>query len=394
MQYRLRLAPAFLAPFVLLVQAAAQIGGNGSDGHFTPTRDLTLQQGRTYHFESVTIPANVTVTLRGSAPYVFLSRGDVIVAGTLDASAYGGKSVAGPGGFAGGSGGRGTQPNPGQGPGGGSGGQWQVCGCIGYPRFLVGRPGSHRGSYGASYPFDLRGGSGGEAGASQVSIYPPTWWDGGGGGGTIAILADGRVRISGSVRAQGSRGSLGFYGAMGGSGAGGSILLRGVRGVVVQGVIDARGVETGSTADDGYVRLDAYAQPPRIEVGGYVQPPPEALELPELRVVGPTVIGGTLRFTMATLPGDVLAVAAALRQIRVPFPPYGVLRLDPAAGVLFLGTALTPVSGIDPIASLVLPIPHDQALVGLRLYVQAMNLLTATNFPRLTNLATLTIARG
>ena len=95
--------------------ALGQIGGNGSDGPFAPTSNITLNtsaNGGVFQFTYVTIPAGVTVTLVGPNSATILSQGAVDISGTLNANGASlgfntnnAPGAGGPGGFAGGQGG-------------------------------------------------------------------------------------------------------------------------------------------------------------------------------------------------------------------------------------------------------------------------------------------------
>ena len=100
---------------LLASTAAAQIGGVGKDGAFTPTANITLitgPNGGHFHFTKISIPKGVTVTLRGSNPAVMYCKGTVDIAGILDAGGdvtwsptspfYWASSAPGPGGHPGG----------------------------------------------------------------------------------------------------------------------------------------------------------------------------------------------------------------------------------------------------------------------------------------------------
>ena len=110
-------------------QAQVNSGSNGSDGAFNPTTNTVINMADhptgIYHYTSVNIPTNVTVTFIPNAnntPVVWLVQSNVVINGVVDLSGkqYNENSggAGGPGGWAGGNGG--TIPSAGQGPGGGA----------------------------------------------------------------------------------------------------------------------------------------------------------------------------------------------------------------------------------------------------------------------------------
>lgn len=121
---------AFVFTLATGLPASAQIntGSDGHDGALNPTSNRVINMADhpdgIYHYTSVNIPANVTVTFIPNAkntPVVWLVQGSAVIAGTVSfsgldsSSATGGKG--GPGGYAGGTGG--PVPTAGHGPGGG-----------------------------------------------------------------------------------------------------------------------------------------------------------------------------------------------------------------------------------------------------------------------------------
>lgn len=374
----------------LVGPTVAQIGGNGSDGVFAPTVDVVLPTNRgAYNFQSITIPAGVTVTLQGSQPALVYSQGQVSIDGVLHAG--GGHAVSGtpgsggPGGFAGG-----PPMLAGAGPGGGVGGYFQTSllstngsggghATPGGPGRLV-RGGS---AYGTDLPFELVGGSGGGGGAFAAAGA------GGGGGGVLVVLSDGPVTIRGTVSARGGD-PWAYPGYEGGGGAGGSILVRSVLMVTVasSATVDARGGVASAAGGDGFVRLDAFGGAP--QVAGSVTPAPRLLALPDLRATNTPVVGGTWRLQALTAPNDRAMLFLSAGLVSIPFPPFGTLRLDPVAGIVLVAAATAP-AGIDPIAGLAVPIPGDPRLVGLTFHGQAVNLLTTLPTPRFTGVVSGTI---
>lgn len=123
-----------------------------------------------------------------------------------------------------------------------------------------------------------------------------------------------------------------------------------------------------------------------------MQPAPTVLTLPELREISPPKIGQYFALSSASLPGDLLAVFLSKNGAYIT-TPFGVLRLDPTNGFIFAGGVVVPQQGIDPIGTVVFPVQNDQRLVGLRLHVQAINLVTAASQCRLTNAVVTTVTR-
>lgn len=176
--------------------ARAQIdsGSNGSDGAFQPTAntvvDMADHPDGIYHYTSVYIPSNVTVSFIPNAnntPVVWLVQSNVVINGTIDVS---GVDVGplpgrgGPGGWRGGNGG--SNPTAGQGPGGGAAGVGGLYGGHGSFGTTVGETSGRASAgpvYGNSYLIPLFGGSGGGGSSRGVG--------GGGGGGAILIAANG-----------------------------------------------------------------------------------------------------------------------------------------------------------------------------------------------------------
>jgi hypothetical protein len=177
-----------------------------------------------YKYNSVTIPAGVTVTFANhasGAPVVWLVSGDVTISGTINLNGASGAqdtvgyASGGPGGFRGG---HGPQPTSGGfGPGGGAGSGGNGLGG-GYGTFGGGPSGGIGGFvYGNAQVVPLIGGSGG-GGARGYST-----WSGGGGGGAILIIAGGTITLNGTIAANGGNGPFGnnvpgLLGAGGGSG--------------------------------------------------------------------------------------------------------------------------------------------------------------------------------
>lgn len=351
----------------------AQIGGDGRDGVFHPKSntviDTTNHPGG-FDYQSITIPAGVTVALIGSNPAILRSRDGVNIAGTLHANGSPGKvptgGAPGAGGYAGGNGGIGSGKR-GAGPGGGAGGITPFG-----KTFASGDPGKHRSVYGSAHPFDLRGGSGAGGSAYSWSSQMGAGPGGGGGGGVIVLLTDGEVKIGGKLSANGS-----------GTAAGGSLMVRALQGMQISGRVETSSRGLWGPVYNGFIRLDNYGSAPTIT--GKVQPAPIATASPMLRQSAAPAIGRNWRLSVATLPGDTVQFYAAARSIRVSLPTLGVLRIDPAT-MLHLGGVKASSQGHDPIAALALPVPNDATLRGMRLHVQALNASTTVPAgPRLSN---------
>jgi hypothetical protein len=393
----------------------AQLYGDGHDGALAPTADLTLDtsaNGGVFQFTSIHIPQGVTVRLTGSNPAQLLCRGAVDIAGSLDASAPGSvwtyapiwgyvvsaisSSQPGPGGYAGGG-----FLQPGFGPGGGSLGTCQYPG-------IAGGPASHATTaspgmcyvqppvYGASLPFDLRGGSGGAGSgpvASQGDIGPPA----SGGGGVIVLLAGGPITVTGSISARG--GDIAYVNAsrfpvgVGGLGSGGTILLRSLGCVRISGRIDTLGGASlplnNGGAGNGFIRIDSYSACGAPDVtGAVIQPTPYLTAMPWLTALEPARIGQTYRVRCASAPGDVLGLYLSFGRSSLSVPPFGVVELDPTL-ILDLGQFSVPVTGHDPLAAADIAMPNVPAIIGLRAYSQMFNAFNAVNGqPRLSNVLT------
>ncbi len=219
--------------------------GDGSDGVFAPTSNVTLQTGPNlgqFQFESFHIPAGVTVRALGVYPLSIRCRGEVRIEGTLDIS--GGDpaqpSIAGAGGFPGAVG----VPNisnafPGFGPGGGF---------LGVPTSFCSPCAGHAmeptppvincnltAIYGSTNLTPLIGGSGGGVATSSGSVI-----SGGGGGGALDLAARSYIFVSGIIDASGGpNGSL--PSGSSGAGSGGAIRIRTQDTAVLTGLLSVAG---------------------------------------------------------------------------------------------------------------------------------------------------------
>jgi hypothetical protein len=215
------------------------LNGPGGTVLFTGT---TYNGIAVFDFSGITISGG-SITATGNFPLALLSRGDILMNGTIDVSAN--SAVGGPGGGAGG-----VMSHDiigtGGGPGGGSssaGGGFGGPG--GFAPYLSGPPGATYGNLLVS----LQGGSGGGGGGG----FP---FAGGGGGGGIEMGAVGNISIGGGgILANGGAGHGGHRGAANGSGggSGGGILLHGDS-VSLTSILSAKGGAGGSgfvTGDGG-----------------------------------------------------------------------------------------------------------------------------------------------
>lgn len=247
------------------------------------------------------------------------------------------------------------------------GGYGQQCGAT-----ILVTPGGGRHDYGSVYPFRLQGGS--PSGwlylftnsCAQYQSFIP----GMDGGGTLALLANGRIEVHGTITADGQSGHAG--------GSGGSILLRGDLGVSVLpgGVVTARG-GTGTLwppattmGQNGNVRLDAWGSLPVIQ--GTVIPPPTVVQLPFLRALSQPSIGTTWELQVFAPDTGWVYVAAALGPANgggTP-TPYGLVGLDLATSARI--ALLTPQPSHDPYVTVQWPIPSSSALIGFAMWLQAI----------------------
>ncbi|MCW5551550.1 MAG: hypothetical protein KIS67_05210 [Verrucomicrobiae bacterium] len=257
--------------------AHAQVnsGSNGSDGAFHPTEhtviDMADHPDGIYHYTSVNIPSDVTVTFIPNAnntPVVWLVQNSVVINGTVDLSGGASSGIVpgqgGPGGGAGGYGGQGESwlARRGDGLGGGDAAQQDLSSCGGGGSYAtVGgsiddftAPGQ---LYGNKFLLPLLGGSGGGGGHS---------YGGGGGGGALLIVSDTSIVIDGDVVANGGSARIYHLGGTSGSGGGSGGGIRLVAPVIAgNGSIKASGgpgrVITPpirlADGGSGFVRLDA-----------------------------------------------------------------------------------------------------------------------------------------
>ncbi len=399
---KLVVRPLVLPLFSCAAGLAAQIGGNGADGILVVTQGIvtldTSARPNGFDYASITIAAGAELRLTGSNPARLRSQGAVIIDGWLNADGFVPVAVSdgglgGPGGFAGGTGGRGAG-GLGQGPGGGCAG-WASGNLFGSPgpashatpaqafQWCGQSFGSAPPTYGSAWPFDLRGGSGSGGGAYPVS-YGFAGPGGNGGGGTTLLAADGPVLVRGRISV---KPPLGVTPA-----SSGSILIQTSASLRVEGDVDAS--ETGNflmAGGAGWIRLDTHGDPASIV--GAVTPNPMQVVLPRFRGVGSPVLGTAWQIQMDAWPQDVVAVWLSGAATSLPFPPFGVLRLDPAAGLTYVGARATTASatGLEATATLGVAVPSDTGLRGVTIHVQALNAITRAATPRFSELLTRTI---
>jgi hypothetical protein len=339
-----------------------------------PTTSTSIVVNGTLHYSSILVPVGVTVrfvvpagSLPPRPPAVVLCDGDAIVHGTL--SVAGDVHSVSPFPYAAGS------VTTGQ----GVSGSW----CLGLSLFTAPRGGLHAGTYGSVLPFSLAGGSPG----GTLSIYSDSHClqhtsdtPGSEGGGTLVLRAGGAIEVDGTVTADGATCGGGRAGAAAGSG--GSILLRGDAGVTVlpSGTVTARGgaafpwgpliqLPPTSLGAPGYVRLDAWGMPPRIQ--GRIAPAPTVLELPHLRALSQPRIGTTWTCDVFAPEAAPVFVAASPTPGNGTQTPFGPLGIDlPSATILAYAALASPSH--DPFVSVSTSIPNSQTLVGLAVWIQAL----------------------
>lgn len=187
-----------------------------------------------FTFTNINIGSGLTVSASGSRPLALLSQGNIVVAGTINASAQALSSVGGPGGGNGGAPG-----SPGSGPGGGQGNA-NSAGGGGFGG--AGGNAASGASGGSAYGDLLAKFEGGSGGGGTTSGVPRL---GGGGGGAMQLVATGSVTASGTLSANGS-----FTSLVSGGGSGGAILLAGAT-VAMTGSQAARGATSGTGGGGG-----------------------------------------------------------------------------------------------------------------------------------------------
>jgi hypothetical protein len=221
------------------------------------SQTLVLPPDGRIECQSITIPSGVTVTFTRNAlntPVYLLSRGPVVIRGTLDvdgrASVTTDGGLGGPGGFDGGASGLGL--GPGGNGGGPGGGIWGQNGSL-VQRIASGSFGTRydtsvlSSTYGLPSLFPLIGGSGGAGNFGAAA----TGNGGGGGGGAILIASEVSIEIAGGVVS--ARG--GSHTGESGNGSGGAIRLV-APSVTNTGTLRAQGGNSGN-AGAGRIRIDS-----------------------------------------------------------------------------------------------------------------------------------------
>ena len=389
-------SPLFVATTLLtLGSLPAQFGGDGRDGAFRPTADVTLDTTTRpdgWSFTSIDVPSGVIVTLTGAHPAILRSQGSIGVDGWIRADGNAG-GRAGPGGFAGGVSG-GQFGDPGAGPHPGLGGivhPWIGTVWAGSGGHRTSGVRSSGAPYGTEWPFDLRGGSGGGATARWLSTLRVLYEPGAGGGGTVVLLADGDVRVDGAITALGGNG-----GPLGdGAGGGGSIFVRTARDATIHGLLDARGgtglLGGGFRGGDGIIRIDAYGTPPTVAPFAVVEPTARLAFLPALDTSQPTR-GQVWSLEARSVPGDDVLFGFSSGSVSIPIPGLGLLGLDPNGGFIALAIVRVGATGIEPTANYDLLLPPDPGLAGRPAVTQALTLRTSSpEGPRLSNTIVQTI---
>lgn len=242
MTIRSYLALASLA-LPAMLQAQFNSGSTGADGPLNLTTSGTVVLDPTTlpnkcannvcNFSSINIGTSTTVVLTSqlwrNASVVWLSQGDVTIAGTIHADGTPGAVMSsanpgltrfpaapGPGGFPGGVGGYLGQPAQ---PGAGFGG-----GAAGSPSGANAGAGIY--SYYNNQLTPLLGGPGGGGGAQNSGV---AGGNGGGGGGALRIVSSTTITVSGVITANGGTGTCGIGGGgnpgCGAAGSGGVIHL-------------------------------------------------------------------------------------------------------------------------------------------------------------------------
>jgi hypothetical protein len=288
------------------------LGCGAAGGAFEPTADTTISG--TLAYDSVTIPAGVTVTATGTAALDLDVCGPVVIDGVLDVSGgngatgtatnnnpngatggAGGLGVAG--GFSGGRGGNSQSGSgsAGSGPGAGAGGLSRIsvqsfgtfynggqgggaghasAGTAGFTSSGTGTAGGGGSVYGDAelLNFPDVAGSGGGGGSGGLGGASTGFGGGGGGagGGVVRITSTSEITINGSIHADGGTGAfcqdIGARGG-GGAGSGGAVWLSAPT-VTNNGQVTALGGENcflngGAATDglggDGRIRIDSNA---------------------------------------------------------------------------------------------------------------------------------------
>src|SRR5262245_24916587 len=271
--------------------ARAQIGGNGSDGPFTPTANVVLGgafwPGSVFQFTTVYIPPGVTVECNGTGPVQIFSMGDIVIDATASQPPGAIRADGTPGSPGGGGGCPFGAPGGSGASGGGTGGNGGSC--CGPGLYVPPSPGLGAGadinlSYSISpsrgpqglptltevqFLTELIGGSGGIGGGGCAG------GGGGGGGGCLVLSAAGTILVNGVVSAMGGAGGPppggGIPGGGGGGGSGGAIVLRAGTSLTVSsaGTVSTEG-GLGGAATGGPGRVRFESPPGTLTVAGTI----------------------------------------------------------------------------------------------------------------------------
>jgi hypothetical protein len=263
-----------------------------------PLIDMRNRPDGVWHYTNITIPTGVMVHWIPNAlntPVIWLATGDVHIAGGINLNGANGfadvnpgnEAPGGPGGYAGGLGGKrfdvsgSYAATPGQGPGGGypgtTSGQYGGAGGYATQGARTGSTGADGGpAYGSRILVPLLGGSGG---GGTASTDTGDGQNGGGGGGAILIASSGNIDLDGSISANGGRGYLN-----GGAGSGGAIRL-------VANRIEGNG--TLLAQPNGRIRTEAFY----VQIRGQINPinsaaPPIAVNLTNPGTIQITEVAG------------------------------------------------------------------------------------------------------
>lgn len=356
------MARPFRAPAIAVLLSSA---GLSAQGPLAPGSSVVLDTNPTqgvFAYSSIHIPAGVVVRFSGDYAVQITCSGNAVIDGTLDVGAE--NLGNGPGAVTTGQGMAGSSAQAGYGCGLG----WS------YPA----GDGTHASTYGSALPFDLAGGSPGGGMSTYASInfscQLTGTFQGSGGGGTLVLEVQGDLDVHAGGRVLANGAQFPFFSV--GAGSGGSILLRSFGHLTI-----ASGAQV--LANDhapGFVRIDAYGQPPAVL--GTVLPAPLVLTAPYLAEVAPPVRGSSWQLRVAAPRGDGVSIATSF--LPGPSPtPFGIVGLDLASAILLAYLPL-PTTGHDPLATFTLAIPNLPQFVGLHLHTAGLDWATALP-PRVTN---------
>jgi hypothetical protein len=373
-------------------QAQIDVRSDGSDGVFSPTSSRTINlndaavgdwfnsspiPGRgiydpnvhavVFKYESVNIPAGVTVTFensaRGNPPVVWLVRTDATIAGIVDVSGKpwtsSGIGRPGPGGYAGGLAKEGgtSSGSAGFGPGGGQlrwPNNWGYAGGsfaeIGITADIA--SGAAGELYGSPDLLPLIGGSGGTAHRNGDGQ------SGGGGGGAILVAVGSDLTVNGEFLALGGN-SVNFRS---GSGSGGGIRLMSNR-LFGTGKLRAKGGTVDSRGGLGRLRLEtlqnssAFSVTEGIGSNSIATPgplfPPDNTPTVRVRSIEQVPVPANPRADLSLADMSLYVVGSTLEiEVETTFVPSNWqvrVRVVPRSGIDFWATAIR-VSGNDQAA--------------------------------------------